>query len=65
VVDILILLISSTWAYENAHFAYYGTKLLLADIKRLDAIIVHLEQGEITPLQSALQSAPGGNLYNF
>jgi hypothetical protein len=35
---------SSTWAYENAHFAYYGTKPLLADIKRLDDIIVHLEQ---------------------
>lgn len=42
--DLVTLLVSSTWAYENAHFAYYGTKCLVADIKRLDAIIVHLEQ---------------------
>jgi len=44
VFDLATLLISSIWAYENAHFAYYGTKPLLADIKRLDDIIVHLEQ---------------------
>jgi|GEM_PF-4490666 len=61
VFDLALFYFSARWSYENAHFAYYGNSLLIAEIKKLDAIIALVDPSEKT----ALLSAPGENLYNF
>jgi len=40
------LYFASNWAYQNGHFAYYGNRILIQDIQKLDGILKYLEEAD-------------------
>ncbi len=61
-VNLAALYWGGKWAYENAHFAYYGNSTLIAEIKFLDEII---NTANKTPTVLVVSNPPDSAVYNF